>query len=65
MSIAGRYMVVDRNGSIPGEVESMARAAGTHRVQRHDRLGLAVVQGSASADAVGIKQLSRGGLRCV
>lgn len=47
-----RYIVVYRNGSIPGDAETRAVAAGVRLLQRNDRLGITVVQTIQSASSV-------------
>lgn len=39
-----RYLIVYRNGALPGDAEARARTAGTHLLQRNDHFGLAVVE---------------------
>lgn len=39
-----RYIVVYRNGSIPGDVETRAVSVGARLLRRHDRLGITVIQ---------------------
>lgn len=45
--VPGRFLVAYRNGAIPGGAESDARAAGAHLIQRHETLGMAIVQAPA------------------
>ena len=55
--IPGRFIVTYRNGAIPGAAEAAARRAGAHLLQRHERLGIAIVQApweSASAVRVSL-----------
>ena len=46
-----RLLVIYRNGSIPGDAESAATHAGGQLVHRHERLGTALVTGTAAAEA--------------
>ena len=39
-----RYLVVYRNGIIPGDAEARSRTAGTHLLRRNDHFGIAVVE---------------------
>ena len=50
LAVPGRFIVTYRNGAIPATAESTARSAGARLLQRHDLLGIAVVQ-SSSANA--------------
>ena len=47
-SIPGRFIVTYRNGAIPANAGSRL-SAGTRLVQRHERLGVAIVQSSEAA----------------
>ena len=42
--VPGRYIVVYRSATVPGDAEVRARALGAHVLQRHDRIGIATVQ---------------------
>lgn len=42
--VPNRFIVVYRTATIPGDAESRARAAGTHILQRQERLGIATVE---------------------
>jgi len=42
--IPGRFIVTYRNGAIPGTAETSAHIAGAHLLQRHERLGIAILQ---------------------
>jgi len=42
--VPGRYIVVYRSTTVPGDAEVRARALGAHVLQRHDRVGIATVQ---------------------
>ena len=42
--IPGRFIVTYRNGAIPGAAEVVAHNAGARLLQRHERLGIAIVQ---------------------
>ena len=45
--IPGRFIVTYRNGAIPGSAEAVAHVSGARLVQRHDRLGIAIIQALA------------------
>ena len=47
--VAHRYLVVYRNGAIPGDAEARAHAAGTRLLHRSERFGIAVVQDESFA----------------
>jgi subtilisin family serine protease len=53
-----RYIVVYRDAILPGDVELRTRVAGTRLLQRHDRLGLAIVADSGSDDASTMRRLA-------
>ena len=42
--VPGRFIVTYRNGAIPGTAEASAHIAGASLLQRHERLGIAIVQ---------------------
>ncbi len=42
--VPGRYIVVYRSATVPGDAEARTRALGAHVLQRHDRVGIATVQ---------------------
>lgn len=46
-----RYLVVYRNGAIPGDAEARARAMGARVLRRHERFGTTVVTGVAEVRA--------------
>ena len=48
-TIPGRFIVTYRNGAIPGAAESNARTAGASLLQRHEALGIAIVQAPVAA----------------
>jgi len=48
-AIPGRFIVTYRNGAIPASAASTAQAAGAHLLQRHERLGIAIIQASSSS----------------
>jgi subtilisin family serine protease len=50
-TIPGRFIVTYRNGAIPGAAENNARMAGASLLQRHETLGIAIVQAPAAAAA--------------
>jgi lantibiotic leader peptide-processing serine protease len=43
-----RYIVLYRNGTIPGDAESHIASAGAHLTQRNEHLGIAAVQSAAT-----------------
>ncbi|CAN5647026.1 hypothetical protein BH10ACI4_BH10ACI4_02780 [soil metagenome] len=53
-----RYIVVYRDAIVPGDIEVRARVAGTRLLQRHDRLGLAIVADSGGDDASTMRRLA-------
>lgn len=48
-SVPGRFIVTYRNGAIPGTAESSARIAGGHLLQRHEAVGISIVQAPAES----------------
>jgi subtilisin family serine protease len=48
--VPNHYLISYRNASIPGDAAAYTRLAGARMVQRHERLGVAVVQADGTAD---------------
>jgi len=55
--VPGRYIVVYRDGLIPGDAALRAQDAGATLVRRHDRLGLAILRTTAVDDDATIARL--------
>jgi subtilisin family serine protease len=59
--IRHRYIVVYRNGAIPGNVELLARSAGASVLRRNERFGMTVIDkpsASTSDDAANMRSLA-------
>jgi lantibiotic leader peptide-processing serine protease len=59
--VPNRYIVVYRNGSIPGDAELHTRTTGAHLLHRNERFGTALVTGTSSTlgdDAVQMRRLA-------
>jgi subtilisin family serine protease len=50
-TLPGRFIVSYRNGAVPSNAEAKARAAGASLIRQHLRLGIAVIQAPAGAEA--------------
>ena len=48
-AVPGRFLLVFRNGQLPAAMETTLNSAGARLVTRHDRLGIAVIQSTASS----------------
>ncbi len=48
-AVPHRYIVVYRNGTIPGDAETRAHAAGARLLHRNERFGMAIIASSATS----------------
>ena len=48
-TVPGRFIVSYRNGAVPSTAAASAQTAGASLVQRHERLGIAIIQASTSS----------------
>ncbi len=53
---AGRFVVLYRNGQLPGDLGSAVAVFGAHLVERHDLLGVAVIDGVIPASLAAISR---------
>lgn len=57
-SVPGRFLVSYRSGAIPAGAQALVERAGAHLVQRHEALGISVVQATAATAAAIRRQLA-------
>jgi len=59
ISPAGRFVVLYRNGQLPADAASALSRHGVRMVERHDRLGVSVVEGVSMASFAALSRDSR------